>query len=603
MNMFNPLPSNQDMIDFAADLPWDKIETQKRQFNDTVKKLAANGAGDTLPLETLSDAVGVPVTAYFDPNDGDGANILLANDNGRQYILGAYVSTRYRSGKSLFESIVPYNLNPAVHHQNIGQTDDPTESIRAMGAEIELGLVHRDGSSPTDEEMRSFIDTYHKQALKIGIYPRLDGEACQYQVEAHIAPSIGYQKTRVALQGIMAALAASSEITGLRTAIMSTYPTFSDFKMNEEPKVQTAVDLMLEVNNYFPEQEDKLNEAHERYSVVLPSHYVQMFRNQGCHIHLDLAGRSEALGLMTFYTMLRSASAVANSAVLKGGPFVNGTCDPELLCAREYLRQTTVTGRYIDLPLSPHYSNGDLDKFAYLLRSERVNAMARALLYNGETPGEAISAMHNPIGRVRPDLSTNKRVCTVESTGMPANISVSRMAAVLTDFEFSHALIEHYFRQYGCDLEPMYNDKVLWAILGPLDRASFIAQQDASDRECTDVTITTAAGTSMTLAEFYEMKRRYMHKSLAEIMEITPRDIDDVYTSLIRMLEPPSGQAAQTIAHFISDPKRRSTGNWGRILRNAFIEAGGTPGSHNPDAVLAVVNQIHDAMKARYLQN
>jgi hypothetical protein len=69
------------------------------------------------------------------------------------------------------------------------------------------------------------------------------------------------------------------------------------------------------------------------------------------------------------------------------------------------------------------------------------------------------------------------------------------------------------------------------------------------------------------------------------------------------MLEPPSGQAAQTIAHFISDPKRRSTGNWGRILRNAFIEAGGTPGSHNPDAVLAVVNQIHDAMKARYLQN
>jgi hypothetical protein len=227
--------------------------------------------------------------------------------------------------------------------------------------------------------------------------------------------------------------------------------------------------------------------------------------------------------------------------------------------------------------------------------------MARALLYNGDTEGQPVSAMHNPIGRVRPDLATNKRVCTVESTGMPANISVSRMAAVLTDFEFSHSLIEHYFRQHGCDLEPMYNDRVLWAILGPLDRAEYIRQQDASDRECTDVAVTTAAGTVMSLAEFYEMKRVYMHKALADIMEITPRDIDDVYTSLQRMLEPPSGHVAQTISQFVSDPKLRSTGNWGRILRDAFIDAGGSPGEHNPDAVLKVVNDIHDAMKARYL--
>lgn len=598
----NPLPTNPDLIAFANDLPWDIIEDQKRRFNQAVSRLAANGADDPLPLETFSDAVGVPVTSYFDPHDPNGANVILANCNGRQYILGAYVSTRYRSGKSLHQSIVPYNLNPAVNHVNIAQTDDPTERMRAMGAEIELGLVHNDGSSPTGDEMKRYIATYYEQAQKLGIYPRLDGEACQYQVEAHIAPNIGYHKTREALTGIMKTLALASEITGLRTAIMSTYPTFSDFKMNEEPKVQTAVDLMLEVNDYFPEQAAILAEAHKRYHVVLPSHYVQMFRNQGCHIHLDLAGRSEALGLLTFYTMLRSASAIANAAVLKGGPFVNGTCDPELLCAREYLRRTTVTGRYIDLPLSPHYTPGDMDKFAELLRSERVNAMARALLYNGETPGQPISAMHNPIGRVRPDLATNKRVCTVESTGMPANISVSRMAAVLTDFEFSHTLIEHYFRRYGCDLEPMYEDKTLWAILGPLDRQTYIDLQDASDRECSDITLTTAAGTQMTLAEFYEMKRRYMHKALAEVIEIMPRDIDDVYASLIRMLEPPSGVAAQTVTQFISDPKLRSTGNWGRILRNAFIEAGGTPGAHNPDAVLKVVNQIHDAMKARYLQ-
>src|SRR5690606_24055688 len=214
------------------------------------------------------------------------------------------------------------------------------------------------------------------------------------------------------------------------------------------------------------------------------------------------------------------------------------------------------------------------------------------LLYNGETPGQPVSAMHNPIGRVRPDLRMSKRVCTVESTGMPANISISRMAAVLTDVEFSHTLIENYFRKHGCDLEPMYNDQTLWAILGPLDQQTFRNLQDQSDRECTDVIITTAAGTQMSLVDFYEMKRRYMHKALVEISEVTPRDIDDVYTSLARMLAPLSGQSAQTIPQYVSDPKLKSTGNWGRILRNAFIEAGGSPGQHNPDAVLKVVNQI-----------
>jgi hypothetical protein len=97
------------------------------------------------------------------------------------------------------------------------------------------------------------------------------------------------------------------------------------------------------------------------------------------------------------------------------------------------------------------------------------------------------------------------------------------------------------------------------------------------------------------------MKRLYLHRALSDIINITPRDIDDVYTSLNRMLAPPSGLVAQTIEQFVSDSKLRSTGNWGQILRNAFIEAGGTPGQHHPDAVLSVVNQLHEAMKTRYL--
>jgi hypothetical protein len=602
--MENPLPSNQELIEYSDAVPWQEIERQKRLFYQQLPQLAANGKVHTLPLETISDIIGAPVTTYFDPHNPHQANILLAHINNRQHILGSYVSSRYRSGKPLLKSIEPYNLNPSVNQTNIHETDDHTEHMRALGAEIELGLVHQDGGSPTEQEMQNYIEVYRQHAERLGVYPRLDREACQYQIEAHIAPGIGYFQTRTSLRGMMSALAAASEETGLRTAIMSAYPTLSDFKMSEEAKVQTAVDLMLEVNGYFPEYAQRLAEAQARYHIDPANcHYVQMFRNQGCHIHLDLAGRSEALGLLTFHTMLRSATAIANAAVLKGGPFVNGTCDPELLCVREYLRKTTVTGRYIDLPLSPHFSPGDLEKYAALLQSERVNATARALLYNGDTPGQPVSAMHNPIGRVRPDLTMSKRVVTVESTGMPTNISISRMAAVLTDFEFTHTLIEHYFRKYGCNLEPMYEDRALWAISGPLDQQIFRQLQDMSDRECTDIVLTTAAGTQMTLVDFYEMKRRYMHRALVSISEITPRDIDDVYTSLVRMLEPPSGQVAQTIAHYISDPKLKSTGNWGRILRDAFIEAGGTPGQHNPDAVLAVVNQIHEAMKTRYLSN
>jgi hypothetical protein len=148
----------------------------------------------------------------------------------------------------------------------------------------------------------------------------------------------------------------------------------------------------------------------------------------------------------------------------------------------------------------------------------------------------------------------------------------------------------------------MHNDKVMWAVLGPLSRESYIEQQDMSDRHCTDVTVTTAAGTTMTLAEFYEMKRIFMHKALytIESVNITPRNIDDAYVSLTRMLNPPSGHSAQTIQDFISNPKLKSTGNWGRILRNTFIEMGGSPGQHRPDLVLKIVHQIHDALRARY---
>jgi hypothetical protein len=600
--MDSPLPSNDQLLEFSAAVPWQEIEQQKRKFNQALGGLRD---AENIPLEQLSTAVGSPLTAAYNPNDAHSANVIIAEVNGRKHVMGSAVSGRYRGKKTFMQSLVPYNFNPSVNHTNIQETDDPITRMRSLGAEIELGIVHADGGAPSEADMQRYMSLYKLHAQKLGITPQVDREACQYQIEAHVAPVVGYDKTRQALGGIFAALAATTEETGMLTTVLAAYPVESDFKLTEDPKVQTAVDLMQEVNGYFPEYAHRLEAAHQRYHVTTSTdNYVQMFRNQGCHIHLDIAGRSEALGLLAFYTMLRSASAVANAAVLKGSPFVNGTCDPELLCTREYLRQVTVTGRYIDLPTSPHLSPNGLERYSELLHSEGVNAPARAMLIDNSL-GRMVSAMHNPIGRIRPDLSTSKRICTLESTGMPTSISASRMAAVLVDFEYSHVLIEDYFRKHGCNLEPMANDKAMWAVLGPLSHETFIELQDRSDRECTDVVITTATGQSMTLSEFYEMKRVFMHKALLKVdsVDITPRDIDDVYVSLARMLTPPSGQSAQTIAQFVSDPKLKSTGNWGRILRNAFIELGGVPGSHCPDVVLQVVKQIHEALRARYLQN
>ncbi|MCC6803350.1 MAG: hypothetical protein IT319_10720, partial [Anaerolineae bacterium] len=429
------LPSNDTLAAFSEAAPWQEVEHIRRQFSRVLETAAADTMHDELPLDMFSEAIGAPVTTYYDAGNLNTGNVLLTEIQGRQLVLGSVVSERYRSGHTLLESIVPYNLNPSVNHTNISETEDSLTRLRVLGAEIELGLMHPDGASPTEAEVHGFISAYSGHALRIGVYPRLDREACQYQVEAHIAPSVGYNKTRNALNGMMTTLSLASRDTGLRTLIFSCYPTESDFKMTDHPKVTTAVDLMLQVNRMVPEYAERLTHVQQRYHVdPATSHYVNMFRNQGCHIHIDLAGRSEALGLLTFHTMLKSATAVANSAVLKGCPFVNGTGDPDLLCAREYLRSVTVTGRYLDLPLSPHFSSTGLDNYASLLMLERANATGRAMMYD-EYDGEKISLMHNPIGRIRPDLGTPKRVCTVESTGMPTNISASRMAAVQVDFE------------------------------------------------------------------------------------------------------------------------------------------------------------------------
>lgn len=597
--MQTPLPANDDIVAYSQALPWKTIEQHKRRFNERLKELMKTAGEHDLPLDDLAEAAGIPLTLMYE--DIHKGNVILGHIGDKAFVMGSFVSRRYRFGKPLLKAIIPYNFNPSVNHQNLHETENPTTQLRALGAELELGLYRRDGSAPTEAEVQRFSEIYRNNAHKLGITPQVDREACQYQVEVHVAPGVGYHRTRKSLDGILQSLVLAGDATGLNTAISATYPILSDFHLTDDPKVHSAVDVMNEINSHFPEYLERQRRIKERYRINPNANVVEVFRNQGCHIHLDIAGRSEALGLFTFYTMLRSATAIANSAVLKGSPFVNGTCDAELICTREFLRAVTVTARYIETPLSPHLMPEGLARYGNLLYSERANAAARAMLWDGSL-GEAVSVMHNPIGRIRPDLGMSKRICTMESTGMPVNISASRQAAVLTDFEFTHVLLENYYRKYGTDLEPMAADKTLWDIAGPLSTEKFIAQQDYSDREGTEIVLETASGRQMTLVEFYEMKRRYMHRNLIDMATVTPRDIDDVYVSLARMLEPPSGRVAETPEQYIIDSTTRSTGNWGKILRNAFIEEGGTPGDHNPDAVLRVTNRVHDALRRRYLE-
>jgi len=143
------LPSNETLLAFSTAVPWREIERQKRLFNQALAARAADHPTDDLPLAELSALLGVPVTLYT-PDDTDGGNVVLAQPNGQRYVLGSAISNRYRSGEPFVPSIAPYNLNPSVNHTNIHETEDPATKLRVLGAEIELGIVHQDGGSPSE---------------------------------------------------------------------------------------------------------------------------------------------------------------------------------------------------------------------------------------------------------------------------------------------------------------------------------------------------------------------------------------------------------------------------------------------------------------------
>ena len=118
------LPSNQTLAALSADVPWQEVEYKRRQFQRTLETLVADSPKPGLPLAELSEAVGSPVTTYYDSSQLDIGNTLLTEISGHPIVLGSYVAERYRSGHTILESLVPYNLNPSVNHTNISETED-----------------------------------------------------------------------------------------------------------------------------------------------------------------------------------------------------------------------------------------------------------------------------------------------------------------------------------------------------------------------------------------------------------------------------------------------------------------------------------------------
>jgi hypothetical protein len=190
-------------------------------------------------------------------------------------------------------------------------------------------------------------------------------------------------------------------------------------------------------------------------------------------------------------------------------------------------------------------------------------------------------------------------VCTLESTGMPANPSAERLAAIANDYQLNQLVIEHYFRKYGTDLGPLHDDPDLLDVFGPLNREVFHRLNAESDRGCTDLVLETAGGNKLSLIEFYERKRRLLKRILGPLNVIDTRDIDSLYDRIYHFVVAPNG-GAKTIEDYINHPTRRGTGNWGRILRDAYLEVGGTLGAKNQEAVRKVVEQLHKALMRRY---
>ncbi|MCE7946589.1 MAG: hypothetical protein DYG88_04075 [Chloroflexi bacterium CFX4] len=589
------LPDNAAMLAFAREQNWQHIDETREQFLEYLSSIRNKRGSHPVSHNMIRHLS----QAFYedDDNEAPDGNVLLSRHTERPFVLATILGRRFQQGPWL-DYVKPYHLNPSVIHQNIHEAGGQL-ALRPVGVELEVGTTAPDGSEPNAEALDRFSEAYITHAQRIGATLDISPELCIYQAEVVSAPMFGYARLLRAAELNFATLAHAAHEAGLLLQALSVYPTETDFATSHSDKVETIAIFLNEINERRPSQRAYVDALRKRYFISRgEARPANLLRFQGFHMHVDIAGRSEALGMLSYMLNLGSASAAASAALLKGGPFMDGACDPERLCVREAVRAISITGHYVGLPLSPHLQPEALERHAHLLRANLANGTARALLY-GEEDGEPFSGMHNMLGRVRPDLESSKRVCTLENTGMPSNPCAERLAAVANDYQLSQVVIEHYFRRYGTNLDALYADKDLLDVFGALSREAFQRNMHESDLRCTDMVIETASGAHMSLVDFYEKKRRLLKRLLSPLNVIDTRDVDSLYDRIYHFLVAPNG-GATTIDDFINHPTRRATGNWGRLLRDAYLDAGGTLGAKNPEAVVAVVRQLHQALLRRY---
>ena len=464
---------------------------------------------------------------------------------------------------------------------------------RPVGGEIEIGLTDLDGEHPPDAKLARFREAYARYAARLGV-AALDKEASAYQVEGQTPPVVRYDEALSHVTHILRGMALAALEAGLLLAPLSVYPTESDFRITDDPYVRNIGSLLAGMSDALLPFRQRLDAVVEAYQVTrCAPDPVALFRSQGFHMHAQLAGRSEALGLLAFTLLLRSASANAITAFLKGGPFMDGFCDAERLCLRGRIRGAGITGSWVERALSPHLDPGGLDTISALVSHGLANTMARAMLA-AHQEGYLFAAAHNPSGRLRPDTPGAARHCTLESTAAPMNPHAGRLAAALMDHQFSNLAVEAYFRRHGTDLEPLRADPDWLLLFGPLPQETLAANEARSDCACTDAPVVTAAG-EMSLSAYYARKRAFMKRELSHLVDES--EVDRVYDGFDAAL---TGEGARTIAEFLGDGPRAGQGNWGRLLRQAYEEAGGVSGAKCPAAVAAVVRQVHQALVGRY---
>src|SRR5258708_17941970 len=271
------------------------------------------------------------------------------------------------------DSTTPYNRTPAVIHTNLHEAGGPLK-VRPVGTELEIGMVRADGLEPTKNDVDLFQSVYVERAIQTGACLDVSRELCIYQAEVMIPPVFTYAKALRETELNISALTHACHEAGLRIGIMSVYPTETDFITSHSHKVETVAMFLNDINESREGQCHLLDALRERYAIRRgEARPANLLRFQGYHLHVDIAGRSEALGALGYQMNLGSASAIANAALLKGGPFMDGACDAARLCTRESVRAISITGHYVGSPLTPHYAPDQMEKHGTLLRANLAN--------------------------------------------------------------------------------------------------------------------------------------------------------------------------------------------------------------------------------------